>query len=64
MPTAIEMGIFARVKIDNRTYKMCTNTDKDIVAEMHFLLTCDLYDDLWEILFNKMLEAIPDLWIW
>ena len=40
---------------------MCTNTGKNIQDEVHFLFTCDLYDDLREILFKKKLQVIPDV---
>ena len=42
---------------------MCTNPDKDIENEMHILFTCDSSDNLREIMFNKMLEAIQYFFI-
>ena len=60
MPLAIGRGICAGVSVDKRTYKMCTNTDEDIEDEIHFLFSRDLFDDVREILFKKILEAIPD----
>ena len=41
-----------------RTCKVYSNTYRDIEDKMHFFFTCDLYDDLREILFQKILEAI------
>ena len=53
MPLAIKIGGLATVLLDKRTCKMCTNTDKDIEDERLFLLTCNLYDDLREIMFKN-----------
>ena len=59
-PYATEIGRFARVSLDKRECKMCTNTDKDIEEVIHFLFTNDLYDNLRQILFKKIVEATHD----
>ena len=57
LPLYVETGRYSKPKVplENRLCKLCNN--QFVEDETHFVLNCDLYSDIREILFSKACEV-------
>jgi len=59
LPLEVELGRRSGTPIGERTCKLCS--ENKIEDEVHFLLECELYDDLREVLITDLNESDSDL---
>ena len=59
LPLHIETGRYTGLPADQRLCSLCTTTEPDIEDETHFLLNCELYNDLRQHTFSDLFREIP-----